>query len=180
MQNDTYPEDVYRPRNFYIGICVALLFLAVGVYFFFFHFLPETQRYIAFKQAIEVPVTLVHNVDLDCDEDACNVEVQYQYNFEGTRYVSKFASIYRTGDNFGSFQQNLYARIKDFKENEGGLNCFVHRDAPGEAVIDRSFRWSRCAVTILFFSAFGGIGCYLIIYMLWNRRLYFEEHNKML
>lgn len=162
------PEDncSYRPNKPVLPLIVGPIFFLVGLYFFFWHFCPEGYRYLSYRSAVEVPVTKVLHSDLimkrgSKGRSSYTNEAIFQYNFDGRTYQSDMPSIYYSGDNFGSFQHELYNQIQSFNPNKQNLTCFVRPSHPTEAVINRDFRISRFAVTVLFFCAFSGIGGYI-------------------
>ncbi|WP_198000521.1 DUF3592 domain-containing protein [Gimesia alba] len=171
---------MYRPRNFYLGILISPIVILVGLYFFTFHFLADLQSFYKFKDSAPTPVSRVLHVELVVEEGGEDstekVVVKYEYKYKGKIYTGDRASIYRGGDNFGSFQRDLYQKVKLFQQNKGGqLACYVNPQNPAESVLDNSFRLSRFLVVLVFSLVPLGMGLYIFIGVLMNKARYFES-----
>ncbi|MBK1792662.1 DUF3592 domain-containing protein [Persicirhabdus sediminis] len=160
-----YPEDncAYKVRKPLLPFIPGPICLCIGFYFLFWHFAAETYRYLSYRNAIEIPVAEVIQVKLDRSSSskggaASTVIASFDYDFEGHRYTSHTPSIYQGGDNFGSFQKDLFTKIQSFAKQGGELSCFVRTSSPDSAVINRDFRPSRFLISLLFCTAFLGLG----------------------
>ena len=173
-------SDTFFRRYLYVVIALALICFGMGVYFCAYHLWPETRRYCQFRKAVPVQVKRVTEVELvvypgDEGPDMHEVVVEHEYDYEGRRYKGSRASVYQAGDNFGSFQQDLYERIGDFQNHGGELLCYVLPHAPQESVIDRRSRISRFLAPAVCSFAFCAGGLLLGGYALKNRDLYLPK-----
>ncbi len=175
--------EIFRPRNFFIALAVGIVFGSVGLVMLLALVIPENLRYLQFRDAVPVPVTEILHAELDWTDNmdrstsgapSTKVLVEYKYVFDGLEYVGSSPSIYLGGDNLGSFQSDLFERIKRFRRDGVPLTCYVLETDPARSVLDRSLRKGRGLLAIFLSLIFVAVGGFLTGYTLRNRRRYFS------
>jgi len=100
-------------------------------------------RYLASTSWVEVPATIIHNIELTSNQGNSNrysVRGKYSYQFKGVQYDSERISLSTTLDNIGNYWQDLERRLRRYKvTNEA--SAFVNPNEPAQSVLDRTFRW---------------------------------------
>ncbi|MDX1481255.1 MAG: DUF3592 domain-containing protein [Woeseiaceae bacterium] len=144
----------------------ALPFLAVGVWMgvsmaLMAHDALRMQSWVA----VEADV-LRAGFETNPGEDADTYEAwaEYTYVFGGLRYRGDRVMIAGGGDNVGDFQQNLGRRLARAQARGESITVFVDPEAPGNSIVDRSFRWGLAGFKSIFVLVFGGVGLGLLIF----------------
>lgn len=177
--------EIYRPRNFFIALAAGIVFGSIGLALLVALVIPENLRYLQFRDAVPVPVTEILHAELDWTDDmdgsakvlSAKVLVEYKYMFDDREYVGSSPSIYLGSDNLGSFQSDLFERIKRFRRDGDPLTCYVLETDPARSVLDRSFRKGRGLLSIVLSLLSVAAGGFLTGYPLWNRRRYFSPEQ---
>lgn len=167
------PKSDHKPlsrKDRTILLVVGPCFIVVGFYFLYV-LVNDSSRYLAFRSAVEVPIAKIRDYQLVNSRGGgrsiatrSSIYIIYEYDFQGSTFTGSHASIYSGGDNFGSFQTDLAGRISRFINEGKPLNCYVLKRDPGQSVIDRSFRLSRCIAPVLFTLAFLYSGSFVSYY----------------
>jgi len=117
-------------------------------------------RYFASANWVQVPVQ-IHQLKLSRntggDSTTYRIESRYSYRFRGTVFESSRVSLSDSSDNIGSYWQDLYRQLSQMKKYERAV-ALVNPDDPGEAYLDRTFRWGKVIFSSVFLVMFGGVG----------------------
>ena len=145
-------------RARYIAALAGCLFLYFGVYFFVCHTWPQFKLWQATKDGIVVEAKLL-SVDLYRGGSSSKASAEYEYMIDGRTYRGSNVSIHPHPDNFGSYQRDMYHRLKKAFDEGKPVNCYVSPSDHSVSVIDNRMRPARMGVNILFaivFSLSGG------------------------
>jgi len=87
---------------------------------------------------------------------------RYAYEFGGVRYQGERVAINGTADNVGQFWIDLGRQLERAHRQGQPVTAWVNPQAPHEAVLDRSLRWSLMAFMGSFGLLFTGVGAGLL------------------
>lgn len=159
-------------------VLFALPFAAVGVgvvgYACFLAF-----QSLAASNWVEVPATIntaILNVNRGDDSTTYSVSATYTYSYEGQSYSGDRVSFDDSGDNLGSYHEDIYAILKDKRGQV--YRCYVDPDDPWEAVLFPELRIVKFMFLLLFGLVFGAVGFGLLGAGLWSVRR--EKENEAL
>jgi hypothetical protein len=96
---------------------------------------------------------------------------QFKYRYDGRDYVSSTIGFGGGGsDNIGSYQQDIYQKLKKARDFAMPVELWVNPNQPGQAVYDRSIRWQLLIFSIPFAVLFPlvGIGAWWAIWRIWR------------
>jgi hypothetical protein len=120
------------------------------------------QSWVAVEATLNTAGLETHTGD---DSNTYEAYARYTYAFGGRRYTGDRVAIAGGADNIGSYQQDLGRRLDAAMRRGDTVAVYVNPDAPAEAVIDRSIRWSLLGFKSIFLFVFGGAGLGLIIWV---------------
>lgn len=159
-------------------ILFALPFAGVGVAATGFAFYLAFLSFAA-GSWVEVPARILSaslNESRGDDSTTYSVSATYSYEYEGQPYTGDRVSFDDSGDNIGSYHQDIYETLK----NQRGqvYRCYVDPDEPWESVLFPELRVSKFLFILLFGFVFGTVGFGLIGGGFWGLRR--EKENKAL
>ncbi len=91
------------------------------------------------------------------DTTTYQVRAMYRYSFAGHSYTGDRVAIARMADNIGSFQQDLYASLRQAQAS-GDVTAYVDPARPSSATLNRDLRLLLLSFEAVFALAFGGVG----------------------
>jgi len=100
------------------------------------------------------------------DSDTYEAYAQYTYQFGGQIFTGTRVAIAGGADNIGDYQADLGNRLSRMMSRGEMVTVYVNPEAPSEAIVDPSIRWSMVGFKSIFFFVFGGVGLGLIIFVL--------------
>lgn len=121
----------------------------------------------------EVPAEIVAvDLEVNSDDDSTTYRctAQYAYEYNGQSYTSTRVAIGSGSDNIGSFHQDAYNELVQFRDSGQPFRCFVNPSQPSESVLYRDLRWGMLLFYAIFIVTFGGVGFGLVIGGLWSLR----------
>lgn len=104
------------------------------------------------------------------DSTTYEVVARYEYEFAGITYQGDRVGLGTGADNIGSFHQDAYRELEDFRVQSRPFRCFVDPDNPSRAILYRDMRWGLFSFIGLFALLFGGVGFGLVILGFEGRR----------
>ncbi len=110
----------------------------------------------------EVPAT-IDTLDLEHHSDSeggstSKVVCTYHYTIGGTTYTADRVGINGSGDNIGSWHEDVHRRLRAHHQRGKTVTCYVNPAAPEQAMLDRELRFGLLAFMLLFVVVFGGAG----------------------
>ncbi len=166
------------------GGCVAVFalpFAAVGLLLLGLA-ISDVWESIRMRSWVETPARVLETrlSESRGDSTTYRVEAQYEYTFQGNRYVGTRVAINSTSDNVGSFHQDAYAELRRARDQNLRVPAFVNPAQPHQAVLYRQMRWGLFAMKLLGGAVFGGAGVWLLIGAQIGKRRHREEENRRL
>ena len=111
---------------------------------------------------VEVPAELVSVALEEHDDDdgatTYKTAATYRYEYAGRTYDNHRVAIDSGSDNIGSFQQQLYYRLRAAHEQHTPVTAYVDPAEPTKAVLNRELRFGLLAIKGVFALVFGGVG----------------------
>jgi hypothetical protein len=108
----------------------------------------------------EVPAKIVR-ADLKVNKGKKNstyeVSAEYVYEYGGKQYTGTRVSLYGS-DNIGSFHQDVYRQLSEYRKSGRPFRCYVDPLRPAEAILFRDLRWELIGFQSIFALLFGGVG----------------------
>jgi hypothetical protein len=98
------------------------------------------------------------------ESDTYEAYATYRYTFAGQSYTGDRVQLVGGADNIGNHQRDLGNRLAAASRSGATVTVYVNPIAPGQAIIDRSFRWGLLGFKLIFLLLFGGIGFGLLIF----------------
>lgn len=98
---------------------------------------------------------------------------EFSYEYQGRSYLSHGVNLSAGGgDNIGTYQQDTYERLKQARDYSMPVTLWVNPRQPGQAVYDRTIRWTLMIALIPFAVLFPavGVGACWLIWRLWRTR----------
>jgi len=122
---------------------------------------PDVQLWLRARDFVAVPATLLH-VDLETHSTrrgtTDRVHARYGYTFGDQRHESTRVAISESADNIGSYQRDLYTRLRQAQDDGAEVDAWVDPTSPADALLDRDMRWGMLAFKLLFAGAFALVG----------------------
>lgn len=161
------------------GMLFGLPFAVVGIGMAGYS-VYQVYRWYDSSRWVEVAAT-IDSLDLrvnDGEGTTYGVDCQYHYRVNGRRFSGENPSFYGGTDNLGSFQKDLYSRLKAAKESENAT-VWIDPNAPHRSVLDRSFRAGFFSFSQIFALAFGssGLAIFAAAFATRNPRIKHEALN---
>ena len=113
------------------------------------------------KSWAKVPATVLESeLETHRGDDSTTYEVtaRYRYSFERQEYTGTRVGLSTGADNFGSYQQDWAAKLKQHQSSGEPLPAYVDPNNPVDAILDRKLRISMLLFHGLFALVFGGVG----------------------
>lgn len=136
------------------GLPFILIGLAVGLYLY----LPVMNSWWSARGWEEVPCR-IESAELKTSRgsegDATyQVEASYHYEFDRRSYHGDKVSFSGGSDNIGDFQQQVFKRLRECKDQNLPFRCFVNPSRPEQAVLFRDLRWGLALMMSIFPTVF--------------------------
>ncbi len=123
--------------------------------------LKHIYNYVDASDWVAVPATITA-VDLSVSRSDGNdtylTTAEYNYQYQGQSFTGSRVGFGSGSDNIGSFHQDAYAELNNYKNRPGGFNAWVDPDKPGNSVLYRDIRWPLVGFLMLFLLIFSGAG----------------------
>jgi len=119
----------------------------------------EAQHWVETKATIQSVDLQSHSGD---HSTTYKVVCTYAYEFGGRPYSNQRVGLSGGSDNFGSWQQDTYYRLKQAHHDRQSVTCYVDPKEPQHALLDRKIRFGWLAFMLLFSSVFGSVSGGLI------------------
>jgi len=145
----------------------SLPFAGVGV-FMAYMMISSVLAHMSMRNWIETPATIVraelqtHDND---DSTTQNVLAEYEYRYAGKDYKGDRVAISSSADNIGSFQQNCYDELEEYRASGRPFRCYVNPANPREAILYRQLRTELLLFQAMFMIVFGGAGFGLLAWV---------------
>ena len=94
---------------------------------------------------------------------------EYAYQYGGKQYTGRRVSLYGS-DNVGSFQQDVYRQLSEYRKSGRPFRCYVDPQQPDESILFRDLRWEMIGFQSIFALVFGGVGFGLLAFCLLGRQ----------
>lgn len=123
---------------------------------------------------VETPATLQEvKLESDSSGDSTTYEVtaQYEYQFDGQRYVSDDVSLSFGKDSVGTYHKDRAAELEKILQAGGQTVCYVNARDPSRALLFRDLRPGMLLLKLMFALIFGGVGFGLLAAAFYGRRL---------
>ncbi|MCL2646168.1 MAG: DUF3592 domain-containing protein [Phycisphaerales bacterium] len=92
------------------------------------------------------------------------VTADYSYEYNGHKYTSHRVGLSDSGgDNIGSFQQDAYLELSQYKKSGKPFRCYINPANPEQSLLYRELRPGIFMFHMVFVLGFGGIGLGLMI-----------------
>jgi hypothetical protein len=123
-------------------------------------------QYVTMRHWEEVPARIVrtelkeHHGD---DSTSYEATAEYTYTYRGRAFTGNRVSLHSGGDNIGSYQQDVYRELQQYRNSQKPFRCYVNPDQPAESILYRDLRWEMIGFYTLFVLMFGGVGFGLLI-----------------
>ncbi len=131
-----------------LAITFTIFYFSAGRYLFTYF---ETSDWSSTQGQLQ-SLKLKTNHD---DTTTYKVVGRYSYEVNGQQFSSSNISIHKGSDNVGEYWQELYQELKR-QQKSGSVSVLYDPDFPGNAVLDRTFRWFKLVFALLFVLVFGG------------------------
>lgn len=140
---------------------------------------PMYKQFSGWWQATSYVPVLAHVVSAELESHRGNKSTTYRalaefsYEYQGQRYLSHGVNLSAGGgDNIGTYQQDTYERLKQARDYSMPVTLWVNPRQPGQAVYDRTIRWTLMIALIPFAVLFPavGVGACWLIWRLWRTR----------
>jgi hypothetical protein len=111
----------------------------------------------------EVPA-IIHSASLSAGRGKSGkstvyrAHAEYEYEYQGRKYTGTKVSRYFGSDNMGSFHQDIYDELKEYKDSGKPFRCYVNPESPDQAILYRKVRLSMLCLFGGLGGIFGGIG----------------------
>ncbi|EKF74224.1 hypothetical protein A11A3_09500 [Alcanivorax hongdengensis A-11-3] len=92
------------------------------------------------------------------DSTTYSVTARYRYEFDGRSYTSNRASLYSGSDNFDDYWQQLAGRLERARLRDYAITAWVNPQAPSQAYLDRTLRWSAMVFGVTIGAVFSLVG----------------------
>lgn len=86
------------------------------------------------------------------------VIAEYKYSVGGKEYIGDRVGLSSGSDNIGSFHQDQYRRLRNAKEKNEPVTCWVNPGNPMDSILVRKPRPSLVVFKMLFVLVFGAVG----------------------
>jgi hypothetical protein len=143
----------------------ALPFAAVGVGALYFA-ASTVSTWARMQSWVEAPAQ-IQSLDLEAhdgdDSTTYEVRATYRYSFGGRDFGGDRVAISAAADNIGSFQQDLYARLRNAANAGAPITAYVDPNDPSSATLNRDLRWGLLSLELVLGFVFGGVGFGLLI-----------------
>jgi hypothetical protein len=136
-----------RAEHIIVPMC-GILFLASGIYMGVVTG-ADIVFWLKMRNATEVRGRLL-KVELVGDDIPLGTVVSYSYRFGKQIYTGNRATIHQEGDNFGTFQRDLYNRLQNALEAHNGVPVFVNPDQPSMSALDITPRFPNVAYPLFY------------------------------
>jgi uncharacterized membrane protein len=140
----------------FAGLGVFALYLAVSTLWTW----TRMQSWVEVPARIESLELEEHDGD---DGSTYEVHATYRYSLDGRDYTGNRVAISGMADNIGSFQQDLYARLRAAANTGTATRAYVDPANPSSATLDRELRSGLLALELGFGLVFGAVGFGLLI-----------------
>ena len=115
----------------------------------------RTANWVATPATIQTLELESHHGD---DSTTYKVVCTYSYEWYDQTYESQRVGFWGSADNFGSWHERTYERLKKAHDAGELVTCYVNPGDPGEALLDREVRYPVLAVTTPFGLVFASVG----------------------
>lgn len=105
------------------------------------------------------------------DSDTYEAYATYTYTFGGQYYNNDRVTIAAGADNIGDYQTDLGDRLSGSFDRGEPVVAYINPDNYADSIVDRSPRWSLLAFKSMFFLVFGGIGLFVLIFVIRKSRV---------
>lgn len=147
-----------------IGTLFGLPFFAVGVWMLWS---ISSGFYDAWRmtgwQPVQAQLLSAGYETHSGDSTTYSAYARYTYRHYGQTYTGERVSLSSGGDNIGSYQQDLGARLSSTMQRGETVTVWINPDDPSESIVDRTIRWGMVGFKSIFLFVFGGIGLGLLI-----------------
>lgn len=154
----TTPAPTGRGCAWLFGIPFIVAGLAAGWFLYF----NNLNLWWSARSWVETPCRL-ESVDLVRSRSSkggvtYRVTAAYTYQFNGMEFRSDAVAASSGADNIGDFQQRVYRALKAACDAGGAAVCYVNPGQPGQALLNREFRWGLYLLLSMFPALFPAIG----------------------
>ncbi len=148
--------------------CLAMFGLPFAGFAVFMAFKLGSMLWVGYdSQSWEAIPAKVLNAKLDSatsdGSTTYKVTAEYRYNYQGQVYESEKVGLVDDRDNFKSYHEEIYERLKKAKEQQKAIDCYVNPNDPSESLIDRTIRPVMIMFMLPFVIAFGLVGFGLMV-----------------
>ncbi|MBX7257431.1 MAG: DUF3592 domain-containing protein [Candidatus Hydrogenedentes bacterium] len=163
--------------------CLALFglpFAGVGVVMAWV-MLSTVVTWQSMRSWVEVPAKIEAaelEEDSGSDSTTYRCTARYSYEYGGRGFIGTRVAIGSGSDNIGSYQQDVYSKLVQYRDSGQDFRCFVNPNEPSEAILFRDLRWGMLLFHSVFVVAFGGVGWGLIFGAFWSMRR-MRESNRL-
>ena len=158
----------------------ALPFAAVGVGALYLA-ASTVWTWTRMQSWVEAPAQ-IQSLDLEThdgdDSTTYEARATYRYFFGGRDFGGDRVAISTTADNIGSFQQDLYARLRNAANAGAPITAYVDPNDPSSATLNRDLRWGLLSLELVFACVFGGVGFGLLIGGRYGLKKAAKEHAR--
>ncbi len=147
------------------GVIFGAIFVLAGLLACVFISGPQVVGYFGSASWQAVPTSLM-SIQRDSElhrsdgktTRVYSLRASYSYQFRGAQYVGSQITLDDSFDSDEDYWRQLESQVRN-KSSRSELQAWVNPSDPQEALLDRSFRWFKAIIGVVFLLIFGGAGC---------------------
>ncbi len=143
-----------------VVVIFACLFLIPGLILIYLSFVPGF-KYVTSQNWRQVDADIIAVEQIESRNDGSTtfgVRGSYRYEYDGITFQSSRLGFYSGKDNLGSYQEQLFRRLKTAQSKGETVTAWVDPDSPRSAYLDRTLRGGMFAFMLIFGLVFATVG----------------------